>query len=395
MKKKGLFVCLAVLLYMAVWSASAAGAEITDYDGYSFTQWVTSSGDMRASSFAQVDSTIFMDMGGTGNNGMRLTFEAAGDGQYYIRSTFRYNKTYLSVGGQNSAGEYYLGGTTNQGAALKWRLGSDGRLYTTYKDVEYFLWMYCDQLPYNGSDGFRLTTDKTNSDAIAYKRMTLTPPDPLHNHPVCGAECGHESEHEALSAVKYSNEAIDGYGVNTTMLKSGDYYLDSDLTTSNNFAIFGTVRLCLNGHNLTFKNGRGFKVYGNLEICDCQGGGSVTSLPKDEGSYSVYEDLTISVEKSASMTIYGGVYCEESGTDISNYGSLNVYGGNFGQLIGNRGTMTIHEGIFTTKGSAIENYSAGTASILGGSFHAEGSDNYSSECIYSAGKMDIKGIKII
>ena len=381
MKRRCLLSLLMVLVLCMgmITPVSAVDAVTTDYDGYSFNQWVNFNGDTRASSFSQVNSRIFMDMGGTGTNGMSLAFESAGDNQYYIWSSFRYNQTYLCVNGKNSAGEYYLGGTTNKSNALKWSLGTDGRLYTTYNSVEYFLWMYSNQIPYNESDGFRLTTDTTNSYAISHKRLSLTPPETPHRHPVCGAECTHEDAHETIEAVAWEGDSSTVPVVpNRGTLAAGDYYLKSDISVSRNISISGTVRICLNGHKLNF-TGYGFDVleHGSLEICDCLGTGSFYSSPIPKSSYYIYEDNTMNIGESAFAALYNINYCPDSGTTLYNHGTLTVYGGSFARGIRNTGCVELYDCIIQENSPndwPLYNSSTGIATIDGATLVSGDSD---------------------
>jgi len=400
---------MALGLFMGITSAAAATPEDGNYDGWSFNQWVTVAGDTRASSFSQVNSTIFLDMGGTGTNGVRFTFEPAGDGQYYLSAWFRYKTTYLAKAGKLADGDYYLGGTTYQSSALKWRLEDNGLLYTTINSEDYYLWVYCNQFPYKGSDGFRLTTSESNRyDAVNYRRLPLTPPETPHVHPVCGAVCDHEESHEDLTAYALMSNQHIQYG----SLEPGDYYLTSDFSRTGNLTISGNVRLCLNGHKMDFQNGYGLVVSGSgsLEICDCQGTGSVNSYPKNDSGYYIYENRTFHIYENASLTIYGGGICAESGALPYNQGTLTVYGGLFEEGLENRGTAVIHQGTFHASSSytdaiynsssmtiydctadsaaspALRNASTGTTVIHGGTFRSAAANG---TCVYNSGNMTI------
>lgn len=372
MKKRCLlYLLMAALLCMGMVTPAAAAEDTAkDYDGYSFIQWADFNGNTRSSSFSKVESSIFMNMGGTGDNGMLLTFEAAGNDQYYIWSNFRYQKTYLAVFGKNSAGEYYLGGTTSKSNALKWTFGTDGRLYTTYKSVEYCLWMYNNA--YNGVDGFRLITDTKNYHSVCCWQIPMFPPETPHEHPSCGAVCTHEVPHETIQAFKLGVKG----SYYTYSLESGDYYLDADTSLGRNVYISGDVRICLNGHKLQTVNGYGFVVERNsrLEICDCQGAGSISSSPKYEDSYYVYEYLTLEIMESASVILHDIRCCPEEGTEIDNEGTLIAYGSSFAEGIHNRsiGHLELYDCTFTMGSSySAFLYNEGTAILDGTTITAQ------------------------
>lgn len=346
------FICLLMVLgaFMGITSAAAAEPEDGNYDGWSFTQWVTFGGETRGAAFGKFYGSFYMDMRGTAP-GASLTFESAGNGLYYLRSWCAYKDIYLCKGGQLNSINYYLSATSSKSSALKWRLGDDGRLYTTINSTEYYLWLYTETYPYNGSDGFRLSsnTQYPSLNAVNYRTLPLTPPEMPHVHPLCGESCQHEEFHEDLTAYPLSGKHISQYG----FWEDGDYYLTGDSSWSRNITIDGDVRLCLNGYKLNFTNGYGLKISGSgsLTLCDCQGSGGINSYPKYDDGYYIYENRTIDIYENASLTIYGADICADSGSAPYNEGTLTLYDGLFGKGLENRGTAVIYQGTFHSGGS--------------------------------------------
>lgn len=82
------------------------------------------------------------------------------------------------------------------------------------------------------------------------------------------------TSHEGWTALK----AEDG------TLSDGKYYLDQNITLTNDLTFSGTVTLCLNGYKLT-GTGIGPVVHstGNFTLCDCNGS-------HEEHRYSVASD---------------------------------------------------------------------------------------------------------
>lgn len=234
-------------------------------------------------------------------------------------------------------------------------------------------------------------------------------------HPACGKYCSHTEKHSTMSNLRSWTGG--------TFYYNGDYYLNYDITVSKRITINKNVRLCLNGHTVTFADGYGFTVEsgGSLTICDCKGTGGMVRGPLQSSG-----DSSIGVNYG-SLTIYGGEYCPDgTGVSIVNYGTMEIYDGSFGIGINNYaygntyGALTIHKaefyisdydcfyndakctmvingGSFGAWDGVLTNY--GTATINGGSFYATreewlGASIIGSDCIDNKGTLTVNGGEI-
>ena len=200
----------------------------------------------------------------------------------------------------------------------------------------------------------------------------------VHAHPVCGENCDHDGEHADVTYTALTQTMLDG-----GTLSPGSYVLTEDLTFSSAITISGgTVDLCLNGHKLTHSGSSRFNVQsgGVLNICDCQGGGTITG-----GSSHIYNF-------AGTVTVFGGTL---SGTTsnvivIMNGATLTVAGG----TISGRNSYTIeNSGILTVTGGAISSLysnaicnlsSNSSTTVSGGTI--TGSNSYA---IYNSGTNDV------
>ena len=128
-----------------------------------------------------------------------------------------------------------------------------------------------------------------------YLKLVDTPPEDEeesakpHTHAICGEPTCTEAGHTVQTYEKSGN----------------NYYLNAN--SNRNYLLVSsgqTYNVCLNGYTLTTIE---IKSGGTLNLCDCKGGGKVTTL-KNEGTLNLY---------SGSVTTLNG-----SGT-----GAANLYGG--------------------------------------------------------------------
>ena len=161
-----------------------------------------------------------------------------------------------------------------------------------------------------------------------------------HTHPICGATCTHEVEHNTLDS--WTKLTASNLSNGTLSLTDGkSYYLGEDITVSASVEISGTVNLCLNGRVLEYV-GTGkesvIKVTSDatLTICDCTNTTHTGYINSD----GLWEAGTPSGEEAA-VTLTGGIITGGTGYHFSdnNYyrygggifvdgGTLNLYGGN-------------------------------------------------------------------
>lgn len=178
-----------------------------------------------------------------------------------------------------------------------------------------------------------------------------------HNiHRVCGeTSCSHadhfyKQTYKPLSQSNFGQFTATG----TYSLNAGSYYLTEDITTAKQIQANGKVDLCFNGHTITYtgqsSTGSNACVYvgrsATLNICDCQGTGSI------ESSRCIY------IDSNANGNLYGGTL-NGNGTTVTTLGNLTVDGANV---------------ISTGAGAA--DYAimvqSGTTSIVGGSVESNG-----------------------
>lgn len=172
----------------------------------------------------------------------------------------------------------------------------------------------------------------------------------------------------ALAAEEHTNH--EGWTALTTeggTLRDGNYYLDQNITLTNDLTFSGTVTLCLNGYKLTGDgSGSVIKNSGKLTICDCQSGNEnykhYYTVDEATGLYSFVSDGT-----TTDNYIVGGVIT--GGNTTSSGGGIYMSGitaelvlqggtiaGNYTKYCG--GGVHVEAGKFTMNGGAIKGNSA-------------------------------------
>lgn len=177
-----------------------------------------------------------------------------------------------------------------------------------------------------------------------------------HSHKICiGSVCGDTSV-AGDNICGHGEETWEPWGytssgrpVQKTYYTDGTYYLTGDITLDSNTTPITiskgqTLNLCLNGHTITMAvSGRAiFTVEngGTLNLCDCQGGGTLTGATAlsnngavtARGTFCMYGGrITGNKAGSSSSSTPGGVY-------ISNYdtSAFYMYGG---EISGNEGSQ--------------------------------------------------------
>ena len=235
-------------------------------------------------------------------------------------------------------------------------------------------------------------------------------------HSACSERCAHTEKHEQVTFNRWYSGTF----------SSGNYYLSSNLTLSNNLKITGTARLCLNGYTLTFADGYSLNVEqgGSLTICDCAGGGQIIrgTLPGNSDGSMLHNRGT--------MTVFGGTYgADGHGVCFSNTGTLTIYDGTFGleiwndydsytasttrygktviynatvstQLYSNsmalynaKGcSLTVYGGSYSSKGTALDN--RGTADIRGGSFSSLPGSTLTGSTVSNTGTLELQNASV-
>ena len=186
------------------------------------------------------------------------------------------------------------------------------------------------------------------------------------NHFLCGTTCSHAGDKHTVNAFDSAEELkMDGVKLkkgtkdwepievsvfkkkqNAYVLKSGVYYLGSDLkftncTTKYAIMIEGNVTLCLNGYSIT---------------CESPSTDSVIAVYADAAS-----ELTLTDCKTTG-TIKGG---SKVGVDVRNNHTLNMYGGT---ITGNGKGVYIDSSTFNMYSGAINDNSGRGVDISAGTF---------------------------
>ena len=175
----------------------------------------------------------------------------------------------------------------------------------------------------------------------------------LHQHPICGNTCDHDSEH--------ANVAWKGVSLLSEITTGGYYYLKQDIEQTQTWSLTDAkVVLCLNGHNITANaNVDVIKISYNAQLIltDCMGGkmeyGKITHK---EGS------VGRGIYVNSIFTMYGG---EISGNTADAPSTSNKgYGGG----------VYVYDGCsFTMNGGKI---TSNTAGIYGGGVYLSRKSNF-------------------
>lgn len=230
----------------------------------------------------------------------------------------------------------------------------------------------------------------TASITIGYGAITEDPPASNHAHPICGkthTDIGdHDDECEDITWT-----AWDG---TSKISKDGNYYLSASAKASRQVEIQGTsegpitVNLCLNGKNLDLDTWYLGIKNANVNLCDCQGGGTISdtdnqTVQNSGGKLCIYGG-SINGAMSAIQNMTGGSVCLYGGTvsgknygiQTSGTGSITVNGGSIISSSTNgtfdSGIYASGEGSITVNGGAISGRSgiyrggSGTVTIGGG-----------------------------
>ena len=242
----------------------------------------------------------------------------------------------------------------------------------------------------NAADGYTLTDTDLNafdSDAGYSKQLkgssVIFANGDLHEHPICGAACNHETNHgdELWQPLKYDAETMTLYCGGEAVkrfdhtvlagetyiyymeyqLPAGNYYLAENIAlnggTANGQTYVGgliytkgydlNVNLCLNGFTLSATNPNtpllSVSRTQTLTLSDCKGGGKVQT---DAGGYNVLQVYGDGGYKGT-FTMYGGTISGAStGVYAYSYGDVNLFGGTItgnecGLDIGSNSSVTV------------------------------------------------------
>lgn len=145
-------------------------------------------------------------------------------------------------------------------------------------------------------------------------------------------------------------------GSTTTLTAGGNYYLDEDITVSNELKVTGgTVTLCLNGHTLSRRSSDAkswiiaVESGATLNVYDCAGGGMMEATSKGggistAGTLNVYGGIINGKDsawwnKDQVTLTYGAGICAQAGSEV------NLFGGTV------KGTMS--SGVYVVSGGKL------------------------------------------
>ena len=243
------------------------------------------------------------------------------------------------------------------------------------------------------------------------------------NHPICGASCKHDTKHYN---VNYDNWLASDYGTdakslvlrvggpdstygetlktsgNAWVLPAGTYYLKDDIQIDKTIRIEGEVTICLNGHDIYYKEdvaafNTGSKG-GKLKLTDCQERerwGVITSKDTANrgngvtiiyGTFDMYGGKIkgcrygVFVDDLCTFNMYGGEISENelNGVTLNNNSNaiFNMYGGEisrnteYGVEIMKGATFNMYGGVIKDNPSRIQHIGVwcqgGTFKMSGG-----------------------------
>ena len=199
----------------------------------------------------------------------------------------------------------------------------------------------------------------------------------LHQHPICGNTCDHDSEH--------ANVAWKGVSLLSEITTSGYYYLTCDINLNETWQLqSGNVVLCLNGHNITANANVDVIKISNIAqfiLTDCMGGkmeyGKITHKEGNEGRgiyvnsiFTMYggeiSGNTADAPSASNKRYGGGVYVYDGCSFTMNGGKITsntaeFYGG--GVYLSRKSNFTMNGGSITGNSAQI---SGGGVELCGG-----------------------------
>ena len=215
----------------------------------------------------------------------------------------------------------------------------------------------------------------------------------LHQHPICGKTCDHDSEH--------ANVAWKGVSSLSEITTGGYYYLTQDIERTQTWSLTDAkVVLCLNGHNITANaNVDVIKISYNAQLIltDCMGGkmeyGKITHKEGRVGRGIYVNNI---------FTMYGGEISGNDAPSTSNKGyggGVYVYDGcsftmNGGKITSNTagfcggGVYLSRKSNFTMNGGSI---TGNSAQMSGGGVELYGGNSGDDSTFTVSGKAVING----
>lgn len=199
------------------------------------------------------------------------------------------------------------------------------------------------------ADADRVSADAGTDYTVRQKDNTLVlvKGELPHEHPICGATCGHTDDtHASVSWTPVSKVTDITEG---TASDPKYYYLTKDIKTNGSTTWYAAsyAVLDLNGHTITIDGNTDYIVVEagrTFTLTDCKGTGKITHTAGKTGS-GVYVEDGKSTSKAAHFIMYGGTITGNAGRSVEIYGSTKICGG--GVYVGQYATFDMYGGTIT------------------------------------------------
>lgn len=240
----------------------------------------------------------------------------------------------------------------------------------------------------NSDPASYITSGSAGNYAIDDKGVLTAPSH--QSHYLCGssthANCTSADCKKATSEVAFNKWDSD----NSLPTDSGNYYLTKNVKLSTEQTIKEDVTLCLNGYKIEAASG--VTVNGTLTITDCVGSGSIVGVDKKQTG--------VNIQNIGTLNLYGGTIKNfEKG--VVNNGTFNMYGGKLtknSQGVSNQRTFNMHCGTIT-ENSEFDNgagvYNSGSFTMSGGDITnnttSQGSGKGYGGGVYNSSRFEMTG----
>lgn len=205
----------------------------------------------------------------------------------------------------------------------------------------------------------RAALDMTRLHAISEALKTpMTVAGGEHIHPVCGAICTGENEHNNVTWTATSTLNSD--------MDAGNYYLTADVTLDDTWRPKSGTALDLNGYSITVNadvDAITVPAGSSFTLTDCNSGSRVHYFRKNTEKYNLWEP----VEMSGTITVTGGVITHStgkngSGISMEGNGTFTMYGGT---ICGNYNSTAVGAGVRATQSKIIMSGGAISGNVAG------------------------------
>ena len=179
-----------------------------------------------------------------------------------------------------------------------------------------------------------------------------------HIHPVCGAICTGENEHNNVTWTATSTLNSD--------MDAGNYYLTADVTLDDTWRPKSGTALDLNGYSITVNadvDAITVPAGSSFTLTDCNSGSRVHYFTKNTEKYNLWEP----VEMVGTIAVTGGVITHSTGKNGSGIfmeenGTFTMYGGT---ICGNYNSTAVGAGVRATQSKIIMSGGAISGNVAG------------------------------